>query len=291
MKIKNYPAGFDVKAAYERLSRDWDNATICNDKLFGLVMEQEEFCLELLKRALPKLGITRIERATAQKTVLLRGDQHGVRLDVYVEDQEERAFDVEMQVANEGDLPYRMGYYQERMGQLRLHPRELYRQLRGRPTYVIFFCAFDYYRLGKAVYSFENYDPRLDLPMGDERYLIAFNALATDFSDGGEEVRTFLDLMRGKVDNNDKYIVKTAREVEIMKLDDEVKEGYIMDQLEMEAKVYASAEKQKQTDSLNTIKILMKLGLSKDQIISSLAEDFGITKDQAQDYYREVVTG
>ena len=39
----------------------WEELGICNDFLFGKVMQNPELCKELLKRILPELEIERIE--------------------------------------------------------------------------------------------------------------------------------------------------------------------------------------------------------------------------------------
>ena len=47
----------------------WEELGICNDFLFGKVMQNPELCKELLKRILPELEIERIEYPELQKTI------------------------------------------------------------------------------------------------------------------------------------------------------------------------------------------------------------------------------
>ena len=294
MKSKNYPPGFDVQAAWDRHSREWDQATISNDKLFGLVMGQDKYCHELLRRSLPEERIAKLRKVEAQHQVMTGVNQRTVRFDVYTEAQRGRAFDVEMQVANEGDLPHRMRYYQAMMEYDHLRPREGYRQLAAVPTYVIFYCDFDYYGRGAAMYRFENYERKLKLTMGDDRSLIVFNAKAREFGDR-KQLKTFLDLMHGHVDTEDKYIVQVANEVSRLKADEQLKEAYVMDNVDLEFKMYEQSEKiraeEKQKYGFAIIKELIKQGQSKEKATNFLIQTMGMSKTEADAYYQEAIAG
>ncbi|WP_178842810.1 hypothetical protein [uncultured Treponema sp.] len=66
--------------------------------------ENPDACRRLLERLL-HISIEKIE-LTGEKTVEIDGPSKGIRLDVYAKD-EERVFDVELQVKNTGELPER----------------------------------------------------------------------------------------------------------------------------------------------------------------------------------------
>ena len=89
----------------------WENLTIKDRFLFAKVMGQKENCLPLLQRLFPELQITDIRYVEAEKTVEGSIDSKAVRLDVYVRDSDQRAFTLEMQVYDKGNLPMRSRYY------------------------------------------------------------------------------------------------------------------------------------------------------------------------------------
>ena len=89
----------------------WENLTIQDRFLFAKVMGQKENCLPLLQRLFPELNITDIRYIEAEKTVEGSIDSKAVRLDVYVHDSAQRAFTLEMQVDDRGNLPMRSRYY------------------------------------------------------------------------------------------------------------------------------------------------------------------------------------
>ena len=90
----------------------WEELSISNDFLFGKVMQNPKLCKELLQRILPYLNIERIEYPELQKSIHVDMDAHSVRLDVYVKDNRETVYDIEMQVSDTKELPKRSRYYQ-----------------------------------------------------------------------------------------------------------------------------------------------------------------------------------
>ena len=89
----------------------WEELSISNDFLFGKVMQNPKLCKELLQRILPDLNIDRIEYPELQKSINMDMDARSVRLDVYVKDEKEVVYDIEMQVSHTKELAKRSRYY------------------------------------------------------------------------------------------------------------------------------------------------------------------------------------
>ena len=88
-------------------------------------------------------------------------------------------FDIEMQVSPEGRIGRRMRYYQAAIDATELGPGEDYGLLPE--SFVVFFCATDPFRAGKAIYSIER--TCLELPglvAGDDSHWRVFNASAAE---------------------------------------------------------------------------------------------------------------
>lgn len=75
-------------------------------------MQNPELCKELLQRILPDLNIDRIEYPELQKAIKPDMDARSVRLVVYVKDNKNTVYDIEMQVSDTKELPERSRYYQ-----------------------------------------------------------------------------------------------------------------------------------------------------------------------------------
>lgn len=85
---------------------------ISNDFLFGKVMRNPELCKELLQRILPDITIDHVEYPELQKGIKPDVDAKSVRLDVYVKDEKDTVYDIEMQTTDTKELPKRSRYYQ-----------------------------------------------------------------------------------------------------------------------------------------------------------------------------------
>ena len=93
------------------LENKWLNATIQNNFLFSKTFEMfPDLCLQLLQFIL-NLKINKIEYPEREKVIEERTDSKGIRLDVFVTDDLNRSFDVEMQVADSDNIAKRMRYY------------------------------------------------------------------------------------------------------------------------------------------------------------------------------------
>ena len=162
-----------------------------------------------------------------------------------------------MQVKDERDLAERIRYYQGMMDQLLLRSGDSYRQLATFPTYVIFFCQFDYYGRGWARYRFEDReitDPLMTAHNG--QHSVIFNATATDHRRAGA-LGPFLDLMAGNVNNKDKFIAQIQAEIKSIKMNQE--------------RWLENWSRQRGADQTT--------------VITDLAELYGISKQEAQRYY------
>ena len=161
------------------LQRDiepWEKATISNNVMFRLVMEKPGLCKKLIERLL-NIKIARMESPIFEKDFRENMTSRGIRLDVYVEDADGLAIDVEIQAVSKSaeELGKRTRYYQSVMDNNLLAKNIPYTKLRK--SYIIFICTFDPYGQGLPVYTFTNIcheDNSID--MCDDATKIFFNA-------------------------------------------------------------------------------------------------------------------
>ena len=113
------------------------------------------------------IKISHIEYPKSQETIDIMADAKSVRLDVYVEDDKNTVYNIEMQTTLKDNLPKRMRYYQGMIDLNILEKGENYKNLKK--SFVIFICTFDLFGLGRHVYTFENRCIEdLELPLGDD---------------------------------------------------------------------------------------------------------------------------
>ena len=267
-----------------RLAQQWEELTIANDRMFSMAMENNAICRELLRRIFPELAIDRVQRVTVQKQVNTPLDARTVRFDVYIRDDQQRTYIVEMQVANRQNLPYRLRYYLEQVDY----------SILGYPTYVIFFCDFDYYGQDRPEYRFEwrNID-QPDLAAGTGQQLVVFNAQASTFHDN-IGVAGFLKLMHNQIAAGDPLVEQVTQEMKRIKQDPERRRDYMKYELDlMDARSdgmaigLAEGKKQgKQESIVAAAKILLGLELSRTVIVKQLMSAYDLSSAEAERYLK-----
>mgnify|MGYP005760565199 CR=1 FL=1 len=119
----------------QELSTKWERLTINDDPIFGGVMENRTLCKQLIERCLAGIEIRQLQPVTkTQHTYNGPLASRGVRYDVYVRDNQNRTFVIEVQVRNESNIPQRLRYYQGAVDQEILKPRQDYGRLKQCPS-------------------------------------------------------------------------------------------------------------------------------------------------------------
>jgi predicted transposase/invertase (TIGR01784 family) len=176
--------------------KKWEELGISNDFLFGKVMQTPELCQEMLQIIFPDLDIHHIEYPELQKSIDLDIDAHGIRLDLYVNDDKHNIYNVEMQMSETGELPKRSRYYQSIIDLQLIDKGESYHKLNH--SYIIFICPFDVFKKGRHIYTFRNIcEEDTEIFLNDETAKIFLNAEGT-LDDVSKDLRAFLDLIAGK---------------------------------------------------------------------------------------------
>ena len=195
-------------------------------------------------------------------------------------------------MVNEHNLPFRMREYQELMDQEILNIGDDYDKLADYPTYVIFFCNFDYYQRGLARYQFEfreKWHP--EITAGDLRTMVVFNTKAQDY-EHATEIRPFLDMIRGTVDT-----AAVDAEVQDIHADKQREARFMKEQIEWRRELRKSREagqaegqiQERNKNTLGLIKALEKRGMTAPEIVVMIAGTQSISQAEAQKYYDQLV--
>lgn len=125
---------------------------LSDDFLFAKVMSDKEICKEFLEKLL-EIKIEKVTMPENQKTIDLLLESKGIRLDIYVKDENDSVYNVEMQRGEHKNLPKRMRYYQGNIDLDLIKKGEDYNKLAK--SYIIFICTFDLFKAGRHKYTFE----------------------------------------------------------------------------------------------------------------------------------------
>ena len=179
----------------ERTIIPWEQVTIANKFMFYKVMTSNtDLCRRFIEHLL-HVQIDRIEPPSGEHTMESATDAHGIRLDVYAKGGG-RVFDLEMQIADPGNLPERTRYYQGVMDETELGHGEAYETLRD--SYIMFICLFDPFGAGLPVYTFRSRcDEKNDLLLGDRTWKVFYNVKGWERVLDAEERAIFRFILDG----------------------------------------------------------------------------------------------
>ena len=205
---------------YKRL----EELEIWDDFMFGAVMSNKELCKHLLEIILQK-KIKDIRYTELQKTIDLQYDAKSIRLDVYVEDDLDSVYNIEIQTTDEKNLPKRSRFYQGMIDLNILNKGESYNKLKK--SYVIFICNYDPFGKGRCFYRFENVcvdDPSLKLE--DDSVKIMINPYGNDTKQFGKGFAALMGFLKnGQI--SDTYTESLKDEITEVKVSEEWRRRYM----------------------------------------------------------------
>ena len=211
--------------------------------MFSIVMSKPPICIPFLE-ALLDVKISSINVIDKQKDLKDEYDSHGIRLDVYVEDDKGSKYDIEMQTTTQDALEKRVRYYQSGIDRYALGQGEQYKSLNN--SYIIFICLEDYFGRGLARYDRVSYIENLQSPARekiceyqDGSHIIILNA---NFSIGNAHQR-ILDFLQYALDTyhnlpvkaESTYIQKIEAAVKTAKTDEGKGKAYMTLTMKMQA--------------------------------------------------------
>ena len=201
--------------------KKYEELELRDDFMFSRIMSNPKFVKPLLETILG-VKIRKIVYPQTQKTIDLSLQAKGIRLDVYVEDDQNTVFNLEMQTSDGANLPKRMRYYQGMIDLNILDKGKDYTTLKK--SYVIFICTFDPFGEGRHIYTFCNTcQENTALTLDDDAVKIILSTKGT-MDDVSPEMKRILDYIDGK-GASDKFTeeleeaVRSARQNERWRLD------------------------------------------------------------------------
>ena len=196
--------------------KSYEELTFADDFMFCKILQNNpDVCKELTELILGR-RIGNFVEPEAQKAVKITADGHGVRFDVYFEDDQDTVFDIEMQQQNTENLPKRTRYYQGMIDLNLLKSGAKYEKLSN--SYIVFISLKNpYEKIGLHKYSFRNICvEKPELEMGDGANKIFLSAVGSQH-DISDELQAFLQYVAGEAPSTEitrklDHLVNEARE-------------------------------------------------------------------------------
>ena len=234
--------------------KDWNSATIKDNFIFGKTMELfPNLCRELIELIL-KIKIRSIRFPEREKVIEQRTDSKGIRIDVYVEDNKQRSFDLEMQVADSDNISKRMRYYQGLIDLDKLKRGQHYSALGE--SYIIFICPFDRFKQGRHIYSFrERCDQDYALPLNDGSVKIFLSTKGT-LDDVSADVKAFLNYVDTGIIKG-KFVKQLDVAVQVVKSNQKVRLEYMTYQMALLESKLEGEERGREKTLIENLKAIM----------------------------------
>ncbi len=271
------------------LEKDWSDVGIENEFMFCKVFQKKHLCKKLLECIFPDMVINDIDFPQSEK--LIEADKYakGVRLDIFVTDDHDNIYDIEMQIAvNTKELSKRTRYYQSSIDSTILDKGEIYSDLKE--TFIIMICLQDPFGKGRHQYTFHNTckeDP--DVMLEDKATKIFLNADGT-MNDINPDLKAFLDYVAQNTVNDD-FTNDLEKEVEIARNNKEWRRIYMtleMRDLENQAigreEGYLEGYQEGLQISIHSyISLCRECGFSEKEILSKIQSDYKLSEKEVED--------
>lgn len=264
----------------EKLSLKWNSLTIKDNFIFGKTMETNpDWCRRLIEQIL-HIKIKSISYPEREKTIEARLDSKGIRLDVYIQDNNNRSFDIEIQLTDNDDLAKRMRYYIGLIDLDKLHKGKSVKYKSLGESYIIFICTFDVFGYGYQLYDFDIICKRnQNIKLNDHTHRIF---LCTEGNDDeiNSEVKNFLDYVAGRGINSE-FIQQLDDTVQRVKSSKEWRLDFMTYELALMEREEMGEERGREITLLENLRSIMKsFNVSAEKAMEALK----IPKDK-QPYY------
>ena len=251
--------------------------TFKDNFMFAAVMLDEENAKGVIERALD-IQVDHVE-ISYEKSIVYNPEYKGIRLDVYLKDDKNRHFNVEMQVANT-EILKRSRYYHSQIDMELLSTGIDYEQLPE--TYVIFICDYDPIGLGKYKYTrCQMIEEDRDYHYDDGSYTIFLSTVGTNEDEISKDLMNFLkyvgaEFEESQNDYSDEFVKRLQKSVEKIKFDREMGRRYMLfEELMKEEYNAGKAEGQEEVAKIILIELLCEIAPVSDNLkgrISSIKE-------------------
>ena len=225
----------------------YEKLTIRNKFMFGKVTQNPVIAQKMADLLTP-VEIGAVTETDREKFLQHRSSSKYVKLDMYLEDENGRVVDTEMQNKSNNkmvqeELPLRIRYYQGMIDQEILSTGTDYIFLKE--TYIIFICTYDSFGKGKYVYHFHmTCDEDDSIQLHDKMNWIFYNTTA-DLSEVPEGIKKFLNYVENE-HAEDEFTRLLDKEVKNARLNEEWRSEYLktyVNDMDMRREGYIEGEK------------------------------------------------
>ncbi|MGM9518631.1 MAG: Rpn family recombination-promoting nuclease/putative transposase [Acidaminococcus sp.] len=206
--------------------KSFDELTFLDNFMFQCVLRNQRLCKHLIEKILG-ISVKELHYQEFEKTINLGLASKGIRLDVYVKDDQGRVYDIEMQCSQ---VPYnglakRTRFYQSMIDMEQLEKGEKYENLNA--SYIIFICTFDPFGRNLPMYTFTHCcEEENTIKLNDGETRLFLNSKGSENAQD-PEIAAFLRYVDGKAAEGE-FVRSLDQEVQFVKSLEKVRREYMI---------------------------------------------------------------
>ena len=249
----------------KRKRKTLEELTIQDDYLFKRVMTEKDICIKFVQIILG-IDIKDIVYIKAEEVVKELYDSKGIRLDVYLKNEDGVVYNIEMQVTSLGEEEFakRFRYYEAMIDSYLLRAGQKYKDLNK--LFIVFICPFEIFKGERTIYTFKNFcEEDKSIELKDDVRKIFITTKSENKENLSEDFLALLKYIDGNITDNP-FVNEIENKIHEIKQDEKERGAYMqydlhLMQIEEEARAEGRVEGEKigmAKSLLNSIKSLME---------------------------------
>ena len=211
----------------KRKRKTLEELTIQDDYLFKRIMSEKDICIKFVQIILG-IDIKDIVYIKAEEVVKELYDSKGIRLDVYLKDEDGVVYNIEMQVTSLGEEEFakRFRYYEAMIDSYLLRVGQKYKDLNK--LFIVFICPFGIFKNERTIYTFKNFcveDKSIELK--DDITKIFITTKSQNKENLSEDFLALLKYIDGNITDNP-FVNEIENKIHEIKKDEKERGAYIL---------------------------------------------------------------
>ena len=270
----------------KRKRKTLEELTIQDDYLFKRVMSEKDICIKFVQIILG-IDIKDIVYIKAEEVVKELYDSKGIRLDVYLKDEDGVVYNIEMQVTSLGEEEFakRFRYYEAMIDSYLLRVGQKYKDLNK--LFIVFICPFKIFKDERTIYTFKNFcveDKSIELK--DDVTKIFITTKSQNKENLSEDFLALLKYIDGNITDNP-FVNEIENKIHEIKKDEKERGAYMQYDLHL-MQIEEEAEKRGFTEALlETAKRMIKKGI---YTLEEIAENLNLPLNEVQTISAQMAT-
>ena len=203
-----------------------EELTIKDDYLFKRIMSEKDICIKFVQIILG-IDIKDIVYIKTEEVVKELYDSKGIRLDVYLKDEDEVVYNIEMQVTSLGEEEFakRFRYYEAMIDSYLLRAGQKYKDLNK--LFIVFICPFEIFKNERTIYTFKIFcEEDKSIELKDDVTKIFITTKSLNKENLSEDFLALLKYIDGNITDNP-FVNELENKIHEIKKDEKERGAYL----------------------------------------------------------------